>query len=75
MGGFGSVTWKEFDRFLLAYGCELKRIRGNHRIYTKSGLIRPLVIPQHDPLPAFVIMNNLRVLGATKETFFTFLGR
>ncbi|MBU1705977.1 type II toxin-antitoxin system HicA family toxin [Patescibacteria group bacterium] len=75
MGDFGSVDWKVFEKFLIEFGCEFKRMKGDHRIYTKPGLKRPLVVPEYDPLPSFIILNNLRILSATKEEFLKFLGR
>jgi predicted RNA binding protein YcfA (HicA-like mRNA interferase family) len=75
MGDFGSVDWRLFEKFLLAHGCVFKRMKGDHRVYTKPGLKRPVIVPQYDPLPPFIILNNLRVVGVTKEEFLTYLGR
>jgi predicted RNA binding protein YcfA (HicA-like mRNA interferase family) len=75
MGDFGSVDWRTFEKFLLERHCSCKRIKGDHRVYTKPGLKRPLIVPQYDPLPPFIIFNNLRVLGVTKEEFLKYLGR
>lgn len=50
-------------------------MKGDHRVYTKAGLKRPLIVPQYDPILPFIILNNLRVLGATKEELLKFLGR
>ncbi len=75
MGDFGAVDWKMFEKFLLEQGCVFKRMKGDHRVYTKSGLNRSLIVPQYDPLPPFIILNNLRVLGVTKEKLLQFLGR
>ncbi len=75
MGDFGAVDWRTFHTFLLECGCIFKRMKGDHRVYTKNGLRRPLIVPQYDALPPFIIMNNLRTLGATKEEFLKFLGR
>lgn len=75
MGDFGSVDWKIFEKFLLEQGCVFKRIKGDHRVYTKPGLKRSLIVPQYDPLPPFIILNNLRVLGETKDELLKFLGR
>lgn len=75
MGDFGAVDWKIFEKFLLSRGCVFKRMKGDHLVYMKAGLKRPLIVPQYDPLPPFIILNNLRVLGVTKEEFLIFLGR
>lgn len=75
MGDFGAVDWKTLARFVLELDCVFVRIKGDHRIYSKPGLKRPVVIPMYDPVPPFIIMNNLRVLGVTKEAFLQFLDR
>ncbi len=75
MGSFDSVSWKVFEHFLIENGCIFKRMRGDHRIYNKPGLLRPLVIPQITPIPPFILLNNLRVLGVQKKAFLDFLHR
>lgn len=69
MGQLGSIHWKKFERFLLSKGCEFAREKGDHRIYWKKGIKRPIVIPRDRVLPPFIIMNNLRVLGIDKKDF------
>ncbi len=67
------VKWKEFERFLLFIGCIFKRQSGGHRIYTRAGLKRPIVVPAHGTIPIFVLRNNLRLLGITSEQYFEIL--
>ena len=69
------TSWKDFEKFLLFIGCEFKRQSGGHRIYTRAGLKRPIVIPAHRTLPVFVIRNNLRLLGITTQNYFEILKR
>lgn len=69
MGQFGSIHWVRFEKFLLAEGCVFKREKGDHRIYWKNGIKRPIVIPRDRSLPPFIIMNNLRLLGIGKDEF------
>ena len=69
------VKWKEFERFLLFVGCVFKRQSGGHRIYTRGGLKRPLVIPAHGTMPVFGIRNNIRLLGITTEQYFEILNK
>jgi hypothetical protein len=52
-----------------------KRAEGDHRIYWKNGIKRPLVIPRDKDLPAFIIRNNLRVLGTSTEELLKYLKR
>lgn len=73
MPSLSPTKWKDFEKFLLHVGCSFKRQSGGHRIYTKKGLNRPLVIPAHGTIPVFVIRNNLRLLGITPKRYFEIL--
>lgn len=73
MSALTPIKWKEFEKFLLFVGCVFKRQSGGHRIYTRTGLKRPLVVPAHGTLPVFVIRNNLRLLNITPEEYFEIL--
>ena len=68
-----NITNKQFQKFLLYIGCSLKRSRGDHFVYVRSGLIRPIILPNDNPVPQFIIKNNLRLLGLTWEDFFSIL--
>jgi predicted RNA binding protein YcfA (HicA-like mRNA interferase family) len=69
----GPIHWKKFEKFLLKIGCRLERERGDHRIYWKIGLKRPVVIPKDSALPVFIIRNNLRILGISPEEYLKIL--
>jgi predicted RNA binding protein YcfA (HicA-like mRNA interferase family) len=69
------VSWKQFDKFLTFVGCEFKRARGDHRIYWRNGLDRPIVIPRDTELPIFIIRNNLRVLGLSVDEYLKIMER
>ena len=56
-------------------GCEFKREKGDHRIYWKKGIERPLVVPRDTSLPAFIILNNLRILGISREEYLKIMGK
>ena len=64
-----SIHWKEFEKFLFKVGCVFKREKGDHRIYWKNGMKRPIVIPRDTSLPAFIISNNLKLLGISREEY------
>lgn len=73
MAGLTPISWKKFEKFLLLVGCEFKRERGDHRIYWRSGLPRPIVVPRDTSLPIFIIRNNLRLLGVSVEEYLELL--
>ena len=67
------IHWKKFEKFLLSVGCVLERERGDHRVYWRSGLARPIVIQRVTALPVFIIRNNLRLLGISVGTYLEML--
>jgi len=67
------IHWKKFEKFLFSAGCRLEREHGDHRIYWRAGLNRPIVIPRDNELPVFIIRNNLRLLGITPAEYLKFL--
>ena len=69
------IHWKKFDKFLLFVGCFLKREKGDHRIYRREGLKRPVIIPRETALPIFIIRNNLRTLNISPEEYLDILKR
>lgn len=54
-------------------GFKCVRIEGDHFVYTKQGITRPVVIPDWKEVPVFIIKNNLRTAGITREEYFSFL--
>lgn len=72
---FAPVPWKKFEKFLLEVGCVFVREKGDHRIYTRSGLKRPIVIPRSTAIPMFVMRNNLRLLGMDADSYLEILDR
>ena len=71
MSSINQISWKQFEKYLFSIGCNFKREKGDHRVYWKDGLNRPLIVPRERVLPVFIILNNLRVLGVSKEDFLT----
>jgi predicted RNA binding protein YcfA (HicA-like mRNA interferase family) len=63
------ISWKKFDKVLLKFGCQFDRQQGSHRVYKKPGLKRPVIVPTYDPLPTFIIKNNLRTLQISNEAY------
>jgi predicted RNA binding protein YcfA (HicA-like mRNA interferase family) len=54
-------------------GFELARERGDHMVFSKPNVARPVVVPRHDPLPVFIIKNILRTAGISRERYFELL--
>lgn len=69
----GTIHWKKFEKFLLKIGCEFIKEEGDHRKYHKKGILRPIIIPRRGDLPVFIIQNNLRTLGISRDDYFTIM--
>ena len=54
-------------------GFKCVRIEGDHYVYTKKGVIRPIVIPKWPEIPVFIIRNNIRTAGISREQYFQLL--
>ena len=63
------VPWKVFEKFLLRAGCVLKRQESSHRVYTREGLKRPIILQAKGAVPVFIILNNLRTLGMDRDEY------
>ncbi len=49
------------------------RTAGDHDVYTKTGCIRPLIIPRYRAVPVFIIKNLMRTSGMSRERYFELL--
>ncbi len=67
------IHWKKFEKFLIYAGCAFEREKGDHRVYWREGLLRPVVVPRDAQLPIFIIRNNLRVLGISASEYLEIL--
>jgi predicted RNA binding protein YcfA (HicA-like mRNA interferase family) len=54
-------------------GFKCVRIEGDHFVYVKPGISRPIVIPDWNEVPVFIIKNNLRTSGINREEYFALL--
>jgi predicted RNA binding protein YcfA (HicA-like mRNA interferase family) len=69
------VKWQKFEKFLIYLGCTFEREKGDHRIWWRSDLSRPVVLQKVKDLPVFIIRNNLRVLGVSQDEYLKILGQ
>ncbi len=73
MPGLKSITWQKFEKFLRFVGCVFAREKGDHRVWSRDDLKRPIVIPKIKSIPIFVIRNNLRVLDVQVSDYLKIL--
>jgi predicted RNA binding protein YcfA (HicA-like mRNA interferase family) len=67
------VHYRKLVRILEREGFVLARERGDHMVFTKAEIARPVVVPRYDPLPVFIIKNVLRTAGISRERYFELL--
>jgi predicted RNA binding protein YcfA (HicA-like mRNA interferase family) len=56
-------------------GFQYVRKEGDHYVYTKEGVTRPILIPDYPEVPVFIIKNNLRSAGINREEYFRLLDK
>jgi len=42
-------------------------------VFTKAGVLRPVVVPKYAAVPVFIIKNNLRTAGMSRERYLELL--
>jgi predicted RNA binding protein YcfA (HicA-like mRNA interferase family) len=67
------ISWRKLEKIFLASGFVFARQDGSHRSYIKTGIARPVVIPTYDEVPVFIIRNNLRTAGISRDEYLRLL--
>jgi predicted RNA binding protein YcfA (HicA-like mRNA interferase family) len=67
------VPARKLRRVFELAGFTCIRTEGDHSVFTKAGMKRPIVIPDWDPVPVFIIKNNLKSAGISREEYFLLL--
>ena len=57
------VSYRVLARVFEAEGFQCVRIEGDHLVFTRPDVLRPIVIPRYAAIPIFIIRNNLRTAG------------
>jgi predicted RNA binding protein YcfA (HicA-like mRNA interferase family) len=73
MPKFTPVDWKTLERIFVAAGFQFSRQEGSHRSYVRQGAARPVVIPTYSEVPVFIIRNNLKTAGISRDEYFQLL--
>lgn len=69
-----NISLKDFRNFLEYKGLKVIRIKGGHEVWSGKDLLRPIILQTHiDPIPEFIIRNNLRTLSSDKNELLRFL--
>ena len=75
MAGITPIRYKKFEKFLLEVGCVHKRTKGDHAIYHRSDLRRPVVVPVDKEVAPFIVRTNLRTLGLSTKQYLDIISK
>jgi predicted RNA binding protein YcfA (HicA-like mRNA interferase family) len=67
------IPSRRLQRLFEKAGFKCVRTEGDHFVYTKKGVIRPIVISDWPEVPVFIIKNSLRSAGISREEYFDLL--
>ena len=67
------IPYQTLVRIFEKDGFSFARQSGDHLIYMKPGVKRPLVIPAYRSVPVFIIRNLLRTSGMSRDRYFALL--
>jgi hypothetical protein len=63
-----NIPLRIFREYLLYKGLRLVKTEGGHEKWWKEGMLRPVILQTHvDPVPEFVIRNNLTSIGSKRK--------
>jgi len=67
------INYKQLAKVFERAGFIYDRQKGDHLIYVKAGIFRAVVIPMYQEIPVFIIKNNLRTAGISRDEYFKLL--
>lgn len=74
MRTLANITISEFRAVIERLGLSKIRTKGGHEAWIKKGMTRPVIIQTHvNPIPEFIVRNNLRNIGISKQEFLEIL--
>ena len=75
MPKFRLEHWKALEAVFESAGFRFVRQEGSHRSYVKEGVARSVVIPAYKQVPVFIIRNNLKTAGLSRDEYFALLAK
>lgn len=69
------IPYTKFEKFLQEVGCHFKRQEGDHRVWDRPGLFRPIIVRTKKDLPIMEIKSNLRTLGISNQEYLNILAQ
>lgn len=67
------VHYRKLAKVFEKKGFTYARTQGDHMVYVKEGIARPIVIPMYREIPEFIILKNLKTAGITRNEYLKLL--
>lgn len=67
------IHYKKLMKVFEYLNFRLDRQEGDHLVYVKNGIKRPLVIPMYSDVPIFIIKNNIESAGVSRSEYLRIL--
>jgi predicted RNA binding protein YcfA (HicA-like mRNA interferase family) len=68
------VHYRKLAKVFERKGFIYVRTHGDHLVYQKKGIARPIIIPMYREIPEFIILKNLKTAGITRKEYLKILG-
>lgn len=67
------IDYRKLVKIFERKGFVYIRTKGDHLVYQKEGLLRPIIIPKYKEIPEFIILKNLKTAGISREEYLELL--
>lgn len=67
------IDYRKLAKVFKEKGFVYTRTKGDHLVYQKEGLLRPVIIPKYKQVPEFIILKNLKTAGISREEYLELL--
>lgn len=67
------VRWQTLECIFKKAGFSFERQGGDHRVYSKIGVHRPIIIPTYKEVSLDIIKSNMRTAKMSRQQYFQFL--
>lgn len=67
------IHYRRLAKVFEKKGFKYLRTQGDHLVYGKKGIIRPIIIPMYREIPEFIILRNLKTAGINRKEYLKLL--
>jgi predicted RNA binding protein YcfA (HicA-like mRNA interferase family) len=69
------IHYRKLAKVFEKKGFKYLRTQGDHLVYGKSGIVRPIIIPMYREIPEFIILKNLKTAHITRKEYLDILAK